>query len=213
MINEEITNIEALVTHKNFGTACLHLLRGFRVDQTHALYPLISDNIQLFNEFYEGFGGRVINAPENYCYLVSEQKLIRTKTLDPVPMFVGMVLCSLRLSPAIVSKNYTVTLEEIRQSVESCLNPEKVKMLIGRKASRMTDMAAARDLSKRIDKALKTFKRLGFIKKIGDEYYLPGTLASFMGPARTGTDLLSYLKNHGMEMSAATHKTEEEMNG
>jgi chromosome partition protein MukE len=135
--------------------------------------------------YYDTYDAELYQDPDGFWVLIPRSSSpLRTRDLSRTEMVLGLALAHLRLDPAILRAEMTVTREQLYAHIEALFGGEERLQALLRGGSRGKTRIGIR-LREEFDKKLTTLAQLGFISVAAhDRILLRPALARFCGIGR-----------------------------
>lgn len=210
-MSEQFESLQSVVTDPRFPEVDTLLRQGVHIDVDDIeLYEFLLQAQGHLDAFYDGYDCRLVHAPEQYFFLVSEGTLLGQSRLSRAQMLVGQTLALMRMDPAHLAQAGRVTTEQLLTQLEMLVPAEGLFRLLAprsRGKDRATDQRKVREA---VQKALRGLDRLRFVDLDRDDTIgLRRSLMRFADPVRGRGDVQAALEQMVARGEAAVEDEEE----
>jgi len=180
--------IADLLRDQEFPEVDVALRRGCHIDEdTDRDQHLFIEQYQVaLQAFYRAYDADLIRDPDGFWALIPlSTSPFRIRHLHRTEMVVGLALAHLRMDPAILASQMTVSEEQLLINIDALFGgQERLQTLLGRGRGTRRAIHGQQKIRKIVRKAVSSLSRLGFLERQGERLLLRAALARFVDIAR-----------------------------
>jgi len=180
--------IADLFRDQDFPEVDIALRRGCHIDEdADRDQHLFIERYQVaLQAFYRAYDADLMRDPDGYWALVPlSSSPFRIRHLHRAEMVVGLALAHLRMDPAILASQMTVSEEQLLTNIDALFGgQERLQTLLGRGRGPKRTIHGQQKIRKIVRKAVTSLARLGFLERQGERLLLRPALGRFVDIAR-----------------------------
>lgn len=126
----------------------------------YAAHEFVAQNFDAMQEFYETYQCSLVEHPDGFFFLMTEDSIIPSRVLPKPCVHIGQLLALMARDPAITKTRGVVSIDNIFQTLSTMFSPDLLNKIY---APKTREIGTDKQIKKEVQKALRTLSQLNFI--------------------------------------------------